>query len=226
MTSDVTLLVDLDGTLTDNYPGISRSVVHALERLGHAPPGIDELRRCVGPPLRQSFARLLATRDAATLERAIVLYRERYADVGWRENMVYEGIADALPRVASIVTRMFVCTSKPQVFAQRIVDTFGLAPFFAAVYGAELGSALDDKAALVAHLAQRESVDLDAAIMVGDREHDVRAARVNGARAIGVLWGYGTREELAQADALAGAPADLMAAVTALRRPPRTRSAR
>jgi phosphoglycolate phosphatase len=218
-----TLLVDLDGTLTDNYAGISRSVMHALERLGRAPPTADELRRCVGPPLRQSFARLLGTQDATAIERAIALYRERYADVGWRENVVYDGIADALPRLARLAARMFVCTSKPHAFAQRIVDSFGLAPHFAGVYGAELGSALDDKSLLVAHLAQSEGVDLAAAIMIGDREHDMRAARVNGARAIGVLWGYGTREELAGADAFAAAPAELVAAVSGLRRPPRTR---
>ena len=82
------MLFDLDGTLTDNYPGISRSIAYALDGHGHSePPASDVLRRCVGPPLRESFAWLLDTRDPAVIEQAIALYRERYGDVGWRENV-------------------------------------------------------------------------------------------------------------------------------------------
>ena len=95
------LLFDLDGTLTDNYPGISRSIVYALERMGLGVPDDASLRSCIGPPMRESFRWLLGTDDAAAIEDAISLYRERYADVGWRENLVYDGIADALPGLAA-----------------------------------------------------------------------------------------------------------------------------
>jgi phosphoglycolate phosphatase len=213
-----TLLVDLDGTLTDNFAGISRSIRHALAALGAPEPDDAALRGCVGPPLRRSLPTLLGTDDATVVEAAIGHYRERYADVGWQENEVYAGVADAIASLAAAGTTLYLCTSKPQPFAERIVARFGFRPYFAGVYGADLAGALDDKAALVAHLGRCAALDLASCVMIGDREHDVRAARVNGARAVGVLWGYGSREELvrAGAHALVATPADLPAALDAL----------
>lgn len=210
------VLLDLDGTISDNYDGISRSIVHALDRLDMPAPDVAALRPCVGPPLRESFRRLLATDDASLVERAIGFYRERFADVGWRENVVYDGMAEA---IAALAARgpLFVCTAKPDVFARRIIDGFGFTTHFTGIYGADLAGAFDDKARLLAKLAQEQGIDTTRAVMVGDRSHDVRAARLNGARAIGVLWGYGSREELADADAHVAAPAALGAAVAALR---------
>ena len=209
------ILFDLDGTLTDNYPGISRSIAHALTAMGVEPPAPDVLRRCVGPPLRESFAWLLDTRDPVVIEHAIALYRERYGDVGWRENTLYDGIEEAVARLARAMP-VYVCTSKPSVFAQRIVTLFGLAPYVRRVYGANLDGALDDKAKLFAHAAQSEGFDPEAAVLIGDRAQDVRAARLNAARAIGVLWGYGSREELADAHAVVAAPAELDDAIAGL----------
>jgi phosphoglycolate phosphatase len=211
----ITLLFDLDGTLTDNYPGISRSIAHAMAAMGIEPPAPEVLRRCVGPPLRESFAWLLDTRDPTVIEHAIALYRERYADVGWRENTVYDGIEDAMARLARAMP-VYVCTSKPAIFAQRIVTLFGLAPYVRRVYGADLEGTLDDKAKLFAHAARSEGFDPEAAVLIGDRAQDVRAARRNAARAIGVLWGYGSREELADAHAIVSAPAEIEDAVAAL----------
>ena len=210
-----TVLFDLDGTLTDNYPGISRSIAHALTAMGIEPPPPEVLRRCVGPPLRESFAWLLDTRDRVVIERAIALYRERYGDVGWRENTVYEGIEDAVARLARAMP-VYVCTSKPAIFAQRIVTLFGLAPYVRRVYGADLEGALDDKARLFAHAARSEGFEPESAVLVGDRAQDVRAARLNAARAVGVLWGYGSREELADAHAIVAAPAELDEAIARL----------
>ena len=121
-----TLLFDLDGTLTDNYLGIARSILHALERLGADAPDEATLRRCVGPPLRVSFAALLDTDEPAAIEQAIALYRERFADLGWRENVVYDGIPEALAALAATARRIYLCTSKPEVYARRIVNLFGL----------------------------------------------------------------------------------------------------
>jgi phosphoglycolate phosphatase len=220
--SATTLLFDLDGTLTDNYPGISRSIVHALTAMGIEPPPPGVLRRCVGPPLRESFAWLLDTAEPALIEHAIALYRERYGDVGWRENAVYDGIAEALARLSQAMP-IYVCTSKPEVFATRIVTLFGLSPYVRRVYGANLDGALDDKAKLFAHAVQSEGFDAEHAILIGDRAQDVRAARMNGARAIGVLWGYGSAGELADAYAIAAAPADLDDAIARVSgRPPPT----
>ncbi len=204
-----TLLFDLDGTLTDNYTGIAESIRHALARLGVPPPAGDALHAYVGPPLRESFTRLLGTSDAPLIERAVAHYRERFADVGWRENVPYEGVAEAIEELGARGARMYVCTAKPEVFARRIMEHFGFAPQFHGVYGADLTGAFDDKSKLMAHLIAAESVDPAHAAMIGDRHHDIRAARANGVRAIGALWGYGSREELADADALAAAPAEL-----------------
>jgi phosphoglycolate phosphatase len=218
-----TILFDLDGTLTDNYPGIARSIAHALDGMGIAAPAPDVLRRCVGPPLRESFAWLLDTREPAVIEHAIALYRERYADVGWRENVVYDGVEEALALVAQSMP-VYICTSKPEVFATRIVTLFGLSPFVRRVYGTDLAGTLDDKVKLVALAAKTEGFDPETAILIGDRAHDVRAARMNGARAIGVLWGYGSSEELAEAHAIVAAPAEIEHVIARLSaRPPTSR---
>ncbi len=206
------LLFDLDGTLTDNLPGIARSITYALERMDAPLPDAATLRRCVGPPLRESFAWLLDTRDPDRIEVAIGHYRVRYADLGWRENVVYDGITEALADLAQDPCRMFLCTSKPEIYARRIVQLFGLALHLDGIYGADLAGQFDDKANLLAHLVATENIGSAQAVMIGDRAQDVRAARMNGARSIGVLWGYGTREELANADTIVSTPADLAAA--------------
>ena len=209
------LLFDLDGTLTDNFTGIAASIRHALARLDAHAPDDAALRQCVGPPLRATFARLLATDDATTIERAIVHYRERFADVGWRENVPYPGIDEALDALHGAGARLYVCTAKPQVYAERIVAHFGLARFFRGVFGADLAGRFDDKATLMAHLLAQEGVAAARASMIGDRGHDIRAARANGVRAVAVHWGYGSDEELADADAHVGVPGDLPRALLA-----------
>lgn len=205
-----TLLFDLDGTLSDNFEGIARSIRYALARLGVADPGKTTLRGCVGPPLRESFARLLPSPDAAAIEAALGAYRERFRDVGWRENVAYEGVHEALAALARAGARMYVCTTKPEVFATRIVAHFGFDAFVSRVYGADLAGALDDKRALLAHLLASEGLDASRSIMIGDRHLDMRAARANATRAIGVLWGYGTAEELEGAERLLARPAELV----------------
>jgi phosphoglycolate phosphatase len=174
---------------------------------------------CVGPPLRESFANLLATNDPAVIEAAIGHYRDRYREVGWRENIVYEGIPAALTGLAANDVRLFLCTSKPEVFARRIIEHFDLGANLAGIYGADLAGRFDDKRKLLSHLLATEGVNAADAIMVGDRAQDVRAACSNGTRSIGVLWGYGSPAELtgAGADALAPTPSDLCAVVATLR---------
>jgi phosphoglycolate phosphatase len=201
MTAHDTLLLDLDGTLTDNYAGISRSILYALEKLGADAAPEAELRRCVGPPLRHSFARLLGSDDPAVVERALALYRERYAVTGWCENAVYAGVVDALAALRRRGHRLMLCTSKPAVYAERIVAHFGFAQYLDAVYGAELGGRLDDKARLMASLLSGERLAPARCVMIGDRAQDVAAARAHAMTSIGVLWGYGSREELAAAGA-------------------------
>jgi phosphoglycolate phosphatase len=209
------LLFDLDGTLTDPRAGIVRCIQHALQRLARPCPPEAALAACIGPPLRGTFGRLLATSDRELIERAMALYRERFAVVGLYENEVYAGIAAVLGDLGRGGRRMFVATAKPAVFAGRIVRHFALDHHFAGVYGPDLDGRFDDKSDLIAHLLTTERLDAAGVVMVGDRYADIVAARANGVRAIGGLWGYGSREELleAGADAVCVAPGELPACV-------------
>ena len=211
-----TLLFDLDGTLTDNFEGIANCIRYALERMDVPDPGIAELRACVGPPLRETLPRLIGKTDAATTERALALYRERYSQRGWQENAVYDGVPDMLAAAVRASPRVFLCTTKPQPYAEKIVAHFGLAGFLSGVYGTSLDGNLDDKADLLAHLLASEGLQGEHCLMIGDRRHDVRAAQVNGARSLGVLWGYGSRAELVAAgvEALIEAPAEFSRALS------------
>ena len=213
-----TFLFDLDGTLTDPREGITRSLAYALERMGRAPPPLAEMTFAIGPPLRRSIAQLLGNDDRAEVERALAFYRERFADVGLFENAPYEGIAEALIALRASRATLLVATSKPRVYAERIVRHFALDAHFAAVHGCELDGTREDKRDLLEHLLGHHGIAGEACVMVGDRDVDMRAARHHGAGALGALWGYGSRAELegAGAHALCNAPSDLPRALAAL----------
>ena len=195
------LFFDLDGTLTDPAPGIGACLRHAVRALGRGELTDAEIRLCIGPPLRDGFARLLATQDTALIEEAVRLYRERFADVGLYENSVYPGVERALRELADSGHALSVVTSKPRIYAECIVDHFGLREFFSHVYGAELSGALGTKSELVAAALSGEALHPAQACMIGDREHDILGARAHGVLAIGVAWGYGSRAELETAGA-------------------------
>jgi phosphoglycolate phosphatase len=199
MPTETTLFFDLDGTLTDPKPGITASIQHALRKLDRPVPSQDELVWCIGPPLRASFVTLLGGEEQA--DRAVELYRERFADVGLFENSVYPDIEAVLARLKRPARRMFVATSKPHVFANRIINHFGLAGYFEHVFGSELDGTRVHKADLLAYALEQTGVDPSHALMIGDRSHDVNGAKVNGMDAVGVTYGYGSREELITAGA-------------------------
>jgi len=202
------VLFDLDGTLTDPKPGITGCIAHALARLGRRAPDSDTMHWCIGPPLHDTFARLLDTRDEGTIARAIALYRERFGTVGLFENALYPGIPEAVAAVRAAGLATYVATSKPHVYATRIVAHFGLAPLFDRVYGSELDGTRVDKGELIAYALVEEKLEAGRVVMIGDREHDLIGARRSGLRTIGVTYGYGTEEELRahRPDALAHAP--------------------
>src|SRR5688572_2953873 len=216
-------LFDLDGTLTDPKEGITRSIAHALERMGVEAPPLDDLCFAIGPPLRASLARLIGTEERQAVEKTLAYYRERFADVGLFENAPYEGIAEALASLRGEGATLFVATSKPKVYAERIVRHFGLDTHFEAVHGCELDGTREAKRDLLEHLLATHAIERPAAVMVGDRDVDMIAARHHGLGALGVTYGYGGREELlgAGAHALCDVPADIPAALRALssRRP-------
>jgi len=212
------VLFDLDGTLTDPKIGITRSIQHALASLGKVPPGEDELLWCIGPPLQHSFAKLLDTEDPALLSTAVARYRDRFSTVGLFENDLYAGIPEMLSGLRARGFRTFVATSKPRVFAERILDHFGLSPLLDGTYGSELDGTRSDKGELLAHLLAAESLDPEGVLMVGDREHDMAGGAKCGIRCIGVTYGYGSEEELLGhgAAGLAGTPAEIIAQVERL----------
>jgi phosphoglycolate phosphatase len=193
-----TIFFDLDGTLTDPKPGITGSIQYALAKLGRHVPAQDELTWCIGPPLRASFVTLLGGDDHA--DQAVAYYRERFGDVGLFENALYPGIADTLAALKPHY-RLFVATSKAHVFADRIIDHFGLRPYFEHVFGAELDGTRAHKYDLIAWALERTGTDASRARMIGDRSHDIVGARKNGMDGIGVLYGYGTESELLEAGA-------------------------
>ncbi|MGH2782216.1 MAG: HAD hydrolase-like protein [Candidatus Rokuibacteriota bacterium] len=216
--SGLTVLFDLDGTLTDSRAGIAACIRHALGRLDRPCPDDDALACYIGPPLRGTFSTLLGTADVALIETALAHYRARYDEVGLFENRVYDGVPEMLRETARLADGMLVVTAKPRRAAVRIVAHFDLARHFTAVYGAEPGGRFDAKVDLLAHLLEAGAIRAETSVMVGDRGSDVSAAKINGIRSIGALWGFGDDRELADAgaDVLCERPGALAARLTRL----------
>ena len=189
--------------------------------MGLEPPRLDELTFAIGPPLRASLAKLIGTDSRDAVERAIAHYRERFADVGLFENRPYAGVAEALAELREAGLPLYVATSKPRVYAERIVRHFALDAHFVAVHGCELDGTREDKRDLLAHLLPHHGLAPAATTMVGDRGVDMIAARHHGTRALGATWGYGSRAELAESGAhhLCDRPGDLLACLRNLRAP-------
>lgn len=208
------ILFDLDGTLTDPVEGITRSIQHALDNLGGQNRTRAELAAYIGPPLRGTFAFLLETEDPLVIEHAMSLYRERFSVSGLFENEVYADVPEMLATLVARGYRLYVATSKPRIYATRIVAHFSLAQYFIGVYGSELDGRFDNKGELIAYLLQQEHLLPAATAMVGDRSHDIVAAKQNGLSAIGVSYGYGSYDELVEArtDHICRSPADVVAA--------------
>ena len=192
-------LFDLDGTLTDPREGITRSAAHALKHFGiEADP--EELTFFIGPPLYESFERFPIPEDR--MEEAVAAFRAYFEPRGWMENVPYPGIEGTLERLQKAGIGLILATSKPEEFAKRIVERFDLARYFTLLCGAPMDERKAAKSAVVARALREAGItDPAQALMVGDRRHDVEGARANGLDTVGVLWGYGTREELETAGA-------------------------
>ena len=207
-------LFDLDGTLTDSGPGITRSVAHALRGLGLPAMTEAQLRRFIGPPLKWSFQHYCGL-DEEGCREGLRLYREYFTAGGMFENSVYPGIPEALETLRRSGLRLAVATSKPELFSRQILEHFGLGGYFEAVCGAAMDESRTEKAEVIRYALETLSLSPEDCLMVGDREHDVLGARACGIPCIGVLWGYGSLEELtaAGAAALAETPEALTALV-------------
>lgn len=198
-----TILFDLDGTLTDSAPGILNSVRHACRKLGLEMPAEATLRRFLGPPLPASFRDYLHLNEA-DVARAVAAFREYYPDKGIFENEVYPGIPELLRDLKAAGKTVLMATSKPEVFARRIMEHFSLERYFDAICGATIDETRTDKGDVIAYALRTAGIaDLRRTVMVGDREHDVKGALRNGLPCIGAVYGYGTTEELEAAGACA-----------------------
>lgn len=205
------ILFDLDGTLTDPKPGITRAVRYALARYGISVADLDTLTPFIGPPLHYSFERYYGF-DHDQAREAVSFYREYFSEIGLYENMVYPGIPHLLDRLRTPARRLVIATSKPTVYAQRIAEHFKIDGYFARILGSDLDLTRSDKAAIIGDaLRAYPDVAREEIVMVGDREHDIIGARAHHLDTIGVTYGYGSLAELqaAGATAIAGSVAEL-----------------
>ena len=197
------ILFDLDGTLTESAPGIINSIKHTYAHYGITDYDEAELHKFVGPPLIESFMRFCGFSQEKASE-AVDIYREYFSSKGLFENAVYAGISECLEALKSAGFKLAVATSKPQVFCERILEHFGLAGYFEVVRGIPLDGEDMTKAQVIASALEAFGVtDKRKAVMVGDRDYDVKGAKENGILCVGVLYGYGSREELEAAGACA-----------------------
>lgn len=203
------VLFDLDGTLTDPKEGFVKSIRYALSELNIELESNINLASYIGPPLHDTFRNLCGTDSSA--EKAISLYRERYASIGLFENELYEGIHASLDQLFATASSIHIVTSKPTVFSRRIIKYFELDQYFGVVFGSNLDGTLSDKTELLDHVLNRQSISPQDAVMIGDRRFDMIGAKNHGIKALGVLWGYGSEEELtrAGADGLCAHPAEI-----------------
>lgn len=195
------VLFDLDGTLTDPGEGITNSVAYALKKYGITVNDKTELYKFIGPPLHESFEKYYGFSKEESL-KAVECYREYYRDKGIFENVVYDGIENLLKKLYDSGKKVVLATSKPEIFAKKILRHFGLSEFFFFEAGANLDGSRTNKADVIEYaLANADITDKSAVVMIGDREHDIIGANKNGIDSIGVLFGYGSREELEKAGA-------------------------
>ena len=196
------ILFDLDGTLTDSGPGITRCVQYALASFGIEEPDLEKLNCYVGPPLLESFMNF-AGLGCEEAQQAITKYRERYEAEGIFENEVYEGIPEVLAYLKEKGKILAVASSKPEKYVEQILEHFEIRKYFTVVTGSEMNETRTDKGEVIAETLRRLGAEDSRSdvVMVGDRSYDVIGARANGLLCVGVSYGYGGREELEAAGA-------------------------
>jgi phosphoglycolate phosphatase len=211
------ILFDLDGTIIDPGDGIIKSYSKALVALGFEDKITPDMNWVVGPPLRKSFATIL---PSEMVEDAVAKYREFHAAGGLIEAILYDDIAAIIENLHASGHQLFICTAKNVPFARQNIEQFDLLGYFTEIYGSHLDGKFDDKAELVGHIIDTHQLDKSQTFMIGDREHDIIAAKKNGIAGIGVLWGYGSEDELKRAEAsdLVDNPQELLRLINQLQK--------
>jgi phosphoglycolate phosphatase len=212
------VLLDLDGTLVDSLPAIWASCLAALRALGHEPDEKLDIRRMIGPPIEDIMRALLRPYGDDRVDEAVAAYRRHYGESGFRESEAYPGIGSSLGQLKRAGLQIYLATSKREIFARRILEHLEFAMYFNGIYGSVPGGELDHKPELLAHILSQQNLTPSRGLMVGDRRHDIIGAHAVGLRGLGVLWGYGNREELetAGADQLVKSTADLAPTVLSM----------
>lgn len=202
---------DLDGTVTDSAQGITDSVRYALGKMGCAPDADDDLNRYIGPPLSRAFMEYAGMNEADAL-KTVNYYREYYRGTGIFSATVYDGIPDLLRELNRRGVVCVLATCKPHVFANRILEHFGLSQYFSFVSGPEFDGTRGEKHEVIAYALEQTGADPARVLMIGDRGSDVTGAKVNGIDGCGALWGFGSEAELrtAGAVAVAASPRDVL----------------
>lgn len=195
------ILFDLDGTLTDPFMGITQSVQYALKYYGITVNDLQQLTPFIGPPLQDSFQDFYHFSQAQANE-ACNKYHERFVDIGWCENVVYEGIDSFLCEQKESGKQLFVATSKPEPLARKILDHFNLSQYFSFIGGDTMERTRSAKAEVIRYVLSAAGItSLQEAVMIGDRKHDIIGAKSVGMDSVGVLYGYGDKQELTEAGA-------------------------
>ncbi|CYU82895.1 HAD family hydrolase [Streptococcus suis] len=195
-----TILFDLDGTFTDSGQGILNSVAYALEKMGIEEPDTANLNRFIGPPLYESFSRFYQLSPEDT-QSAVDAFRVYFKEKGMFENQLYPGIIPLLEELRTAGKTLVIATSKPEIFAKQILEHFGIAHYFDVIAGASLDSSRISKADVIGYAINQLEAFPKHAVMIGDREHDIEGARMHQLPAIGVLYGYGSKQEFEKAGA-------------------------
>lgn len=197
------ILFDLDGTITESAPGILNSVRYALKKMGFAIRDEEELLQFIGPPLVDSMKKYYSMNEEQA-EQAVVFYREYFSQKGLFENSVYEGIEESLKLLSESGKKHAIATSKPEEYSVRIIEHFGLTDKFEKICGATMDKSRNEKADVIRYTLEMLGIpdeDKGSVLMVGDRRHDIIGAKQNGLDSMGVLYGYGDRNELEEAGA-------------------------
>lgn len=205
------IFFDLDGTLTDPALGITNSFKYALKYFGLEIPSYEKLCSFIGPPLVDTFRTQFGFSDEKA-SLGVLKYREYFAEKGLLENSVYPGIPDLLSDLKDAGKRLVVATSKPEEYSVKIIEHFGLAPYFENVCGSLMDESRSKKDQVIEYALERNKIeDRSKVLMVGDRKHDILGAKKTGLKSCGVLFGYGSLDELkeAGADYIAGDMAEL-----------------